>query len=253
MSDDETTENDDASPSASDAASPADDDETATSDATADVHPDATDGAPPPETSDADATMPGTTPVPVAPAAPAAAATNGDRAGVFVPRWVAFLVGALVAVLLVGGAGFALGRATDDGDDDERGSVVVPSDRRLPDIPGFPTPDDRGPRDIPDDRGPGDIPGVPTDRALLGVGIESATDGGRGVRVTRVVPGSPAEDAGLETGDIITKVDDTEIGNAPELVRAIGSHDPGDTVTITYERDGESDTVEATLGGGSES
>ena len=88
---------------------------------------------------------------------------------------------------------------------------------------------------------------------LLGVGVESATDGGRGVRVVRVVPGSPAEDAGLETGDIITKVDDTEIGDASELVRTIGSHDPGDTVTIAYERDGESSTVEATLGGGNES
>jgi membrane-associated protease RseP (regulator of RpoE activity) len=243
MSDDETTNNDDAT-SASDAASSAGDDDTSTSDAAAETQADATDDTPPPEPSDADATMPGTTPVPVAPAAPAAAATNGDRAGVFVPRWVAFLVGALVAVLIVGGGGFALGRATDDGDDDERGSVLVPSDRRLPDIPGFPAPDDRGPRDIP---------GVPTGRVLLGVGVESATDGGRGVRVTRVVPGSPAEDAGLETGDIITKVDDTEIGDAPELVRTIGSHDPGDTVTITYERDGESDTVEATLGGGSES
>ena len=88
---------------------------------------------------------------------------------------------------------------------------------------------------------------------LLGVGVESATDGGQGVRVVRVVPGSPAEDAGLETGDIITKVDDTEIGNAAELVRTIGSHDPGDTVTVTYERDGESNTTDATLGGGSES
>jgi membrane-associated protease RseP (regulator of RpoE activity) len=252
MSDDDTTKDDDDATSASDAASPAGD-ETSTSDAAADVHADATDDTPPPETSDADATMPGTAPVPVAPAAPAAAATNGDRAGVFVPRWVAFLVGALVAVLLVGGAGFALGRATDDGGDDERGAVVLPSDRRLPDIPGFPMPDDRSPRDVPDDRGPNDVPGVPSGRALLGVGVESATDGGRGVRITRVVAGSPAEDAGLETGDIITKVDDTEIGDAPELVRTIGSHDPGDTVTITYQRDGESNTVEATLGGGSES
>jgi putative serine protease PepD len=94
---------------------------------------------------------------------------------------------------------------------------------------------------------------VPGDRVLLGVSVESATDGGRGVRVVRVISGSPADEAGLETGDIITRVDDTEIGDASELVRTIASHDPGDTVTVTYERDGESNTTDATLGGGTES
>lgn len=236
MSDDETTNNEDPT-LASDAATPGSDAATSGSDA-----------APPPETADTDATMPGTTP---APAAPAAASADG-RAGVFVPRWVAVVVGGLVAVLLVGGAGFALGRATDDDHgDDEHGAVVVPpGGGQRPDLPGFPLPDERGPREVP---GPRDVPGVPSNGVLLGVAVESATDGGQGVRVVRVVPGSPAEDAGLETGDIITKVDDTDIGSASELVRTIGSHDPGDTVTITYEHDGESNSADVTLGGGSES
>jgi hypothetical protein len=258
MTDDETTNSDDTTsagddtPSAGDAAADVHADaadatpppETADADAT--PPPDA-DATPPPETADADATMPGTTP---APAAPAAAAASDERAGVFVPRWVAFLVVGLLAVLLVGGGGFALGRATDGGDDEGGAVVVRPGGGQLPDIPGFPLPDERSPRDLP---GPPDVPGVPSDGVLLGVAVESATDGGQGVRVVRVVPGSPAEDAGIETGDIITKVDDTDIGNASELVKTIGSHDPGDTVTITYERDGESTTADVTLAGGSES
>jgi membrane-associated protease RseP (regulator of RpoE activity) len=199
-----------------------------------------------------DATLPETSAAPPV-AAPAAAAD--DRAGVFVPRWVAFLVGGLVALLVVGGAGFALGRATDDdyGDDDHHAIVVRPGGQ-LPGGPGnqgggggrdeipFPGPGggDRG--------GQGDVPGVPSRGVLLGVAVESASGGTSGARVAEVVGGSPAQDAGLEVGDVITKVDDTDVTDAQELVAAIHAHESGDDITITYERDGESQTADVTLG-----
>ena len=62
------------------------------------------------------------------------------------------------------------------------------------------------------------------------------------------MPDSPAANAGLEHDDVITKVDDTDIQTAADLVDAISAHGSGDKVTITYERNGESKTVDITLG-----
>ncbi|HEX2562732.1 MAG TPA: trypsin-like peptidase domain-containing protein [Acidimicrobiales bacterium] len=83
--------------------------------------------------------------------------------------------------------------------------------------------------------------------AFLGVRIADAEDGG-GAVVGQVEDGQPAAKAGLEEGDIITKVDDTEITSGSDLTSAIRSHEPGDKVTITYTRDGDEKTAEVTLG-----
>ncbi|MFJ4619680.1 S1C family serine protease [Streptomyces sp. NPDC088812] len=63
-----------------------------------------------------------------------------------------------------------------------------------------------------------------------------------------VESGGPADKAGLQPGDVITKLDDTVIDSGPTLIGEIWTHEPGDKVTITYERDGKSHTVELTLG-----
>jgi len=83
--------------------------------------------------------------------------------------------------------------------------------------------------------------------AFLGVRIADA-ENGEGAVVGQVDEGQPAADAGLEQGDVITKVDDTEITSGSDLTSAIRSHQPGDTVTITYTRDGDEKTAEVTLG-----
>ena len=82
----------------------------------------------------------------------------------------------------------------------------------------------------------------------------------RGVYVIGVAPGSPAEDAGLiesgfdsqrqpnNAGDIITKVDGVTIGSTAELITELNSHEPGDLVTLTIMRDGETSEVVVTLG-----
>jgi len=69
----------------------------------------------------------------------------------------------------------------------------------------------------------------------------------KGVLVTSVASGSPAAQAGLEAGDVITIIDSTEIADVSGLATALGSHNIGDMVTITYWRGAQSYTTQATL------
>ena len=85
--------------------------------------------------------------------------------------------------------------------------------------------------------------------ATLGVNSRTVTDGMRnGALVLNVEPDSPAADAGLEEEDTIIAVDDDPVGSSEELVVAVDSHDPGDTVTLELIRGGRSIEVDATLG-----
>lgn len=68
-----------------------------------------------------------------------------------------------------------------------------------------------------------------------------------GVLVIDVVEESPAEEAGLKEGDIITAVEEELIHSTSDLFSLIRSHKPGDRVTIAYYREGDEKTTEATL------
>ena len=83
---------------------------------------------------------------------------------------------------------------------------------------------------------------------IIGVTLDTSyTDGGS--RISEVNPGGPAEAAGLRSGDIITALAGRETTDSTELVVAIRDFAPGDTVSITYLRSGESQTVDLVLGG----
>jgi aminopeptidase N len=71
---------------------------------------------------------------------------------------------------------------------------------------------------------------------------------GEGVRIGAVSPGSPAETAGLLEGDIIVRLGGQDIANLKEYSDALKTHQPGDTVELTYLRDGAENTVSITLG-----
>ncbi len=81
--------------------------------------------------------------------------------------------------------------------------------------------------------------------AYLGVGIANAS---KGVELTQVRSGTPADRAGLQTGDVVTRIDGKQVTTAADLGQAIDSHKPGDKVTLTYLRNGSSKTVTVTLG-----
>ena len=68
-----------------------------------------------------------------------------------------------------------------------------------------------------------------------------------GVYITKVIPGSPAEEAQLAERDVITAFDGAHIRNAEEFGRAVRINDPGDEVKIKILRAGERKTVRARL------
>jgi putative serine protease PepD len=83
--------------------------------------------------------------------------------------------------------------------------------------------------------------------AFLGVRLTEPENGG-GALIVGVEEGQPAAQAGLQAGDLITKVGDNDVRNAADLTAAIRTLKPGDKVTVSYTRDGEQKTAEVTLG-----
>ena len=88
--------------------------------------------------------------------------------------------------------------------------------------------------------------------ALLGVNATTASDNadaavGTGAQRVSVQDGSPAADAGLKAGDVITAVGDRSVTSSTELTAAVRSAQPGDTVTLTIRRGSDSSTVDVTL------
>jgi putative serine protease PepD len=76
--------------------------------------------------------------------------------------------------------------------------------------------------------------------------FEIAAD--EGAFVAEVEPGSGADDAGLQQGDVILEVNGEPITSSEDLGTTVRSSEIGDELEITIERDGEQQTVTATLG-----
>ena len=93
-------------------------------------------------------------------------------------------------------------------------------------------------------------------RPWLGVAVATVTSAiqhyyglsvNAGALITSVTSGSPANNAGLKAGDVITKIDDETISTAAELCSAIGSHQVADQIEITYYRGSAQKVASATL------
>jgi S1-C subfamily serine protease len=81
----------------------------------------------------------------------------------------------------------------------------------------------------------------------IGIQMGENTTDIKGVLVEDAIDGYPAEQAGIKAGDIITAVDGTEVESPFELVAQILRFEPGDSVTISINRDGQSIDIDLVL------
>jgi S1-C subfamily serine protease len=85
-----------------------------------------------------------------------------------------------------------------------------------------------------------------SDVAATAEGVTGLTSAG-GVRIERVLEGSPAAAAGLEAGDQVVGIDDHGIGSMDDLVVALRGYEPGDAVDVRVDRAGTEVVVPVTL------
>ena len=94
-------------------------------------------------------------------------------------------------------------------------------------------------------------------RGYMGVGVTDITQQlaqsnnlgvDHGAGIGQVASGSPAAQAGLQPGDVITKLGDVAINNTGDLTTALAKYGPGTKVAVTYYRGGSQKTTDITLG-----
>jgi putative serine protease PepD len=81
------------------------------------------------------------------------------------------------------------------------------------------------------------------EHAFLGVSLSAGS-----TRVAEVRAGTPADQAGLQVGDVISSIDGKKVTTTTALQSAIDAKKPGDKVTVTFARSGSEKTVTVTLG-----
>ena len=84
---------------------------------------------------------------------------------------------------------------------------------------------------------------------IIGADVMTGGGGDDGAEVTSVRSGAPAEDAGLERGDVVVGVDKVDVTDGIGLIVAIRSHQPGETIALKVQRDGQDITVRVRLDG----
>jgi S1-C subfamily serine protease len=101
---------------------------------------------------------------------------------------------------------------------------------------------------------------ITPETAFLGVatvdlsGVEEAVrtqlgiEADEGAFVREVTPDTGADDAGLRPGDVIVAIDGEDVTTSVGVADTVRGHEPGDEIRLTIERDGEQQTVTATLG-----
>jgi S1-C subfamily serine protease len=99
------------------------------------------------------------------------------------------------------------------------------------------------------------IAGHPVKHAYVGVSLNGSSTGGAQIATQSdqtgnppVAAGSPAAQAGLRPGDVITAINGTPIGSTEQFIQTVDSYSPGKKVTFTVQRGGKTLHVQLTLG-----
>ncbi len=90
------------------------------------------------------------------------------------------------------------------------------------------------------------IGGQPVKHSYVGVSLGQNSTGG--ATVNSIQPGSPAQSAGIQPGDVITAVDSTAISSTDQFIQTVDGYAPGDKVTLTVDRGGNKQQIHLTLG-----
>jgi putative serine protease PepD len=77
--------------------------------------------------------------------------------------------------------------------------------------------------------------------------IAAATGLPRGALVERVLQELGAARAGIRQGDVITKIGDSSVNSVDQMLVAIRRHQPGDTINVTYTRNGSTQSAEVAV------
>jgi S1-C subfamily serine protease len=97
------------------------------------------------------------------------------------------------------------------------------------------------------------IAGKAAQHAYLGIATPSSqqnllsTQTSHGVTISKVQPGGPASKAGLQVNDLITKINGTPVASYDQLISVIARYSPGQTVTLTIVRNGQTKQVKVTF------
>lgn len=91
------------------------------------------------------------------------------------------------------------------------------------------------------------LSGQSIERPYLGISSGPAASG-TGATVAAVTPGSPAQQSGVQAGDVLVSVDGEEVAEPDDVAEAIADDAPSDQVQLQLRRDGRLQTVTVTLG-----
>jgi S1-C subfamily serine protease len=80
------------------------------------------------------------------------------------------------------------------------------------------------------------------------VGVQLGSNSTGGAQISSIQPGSPAEAAGLKPRDLVTAINGKAITSTEQFIATIDGYSPGNTVTLTVKRSGQSNQIKLKLG-----
>jgi putative serine protease PepD len=90
------------------------------------------------------------------------------------------------------------------------------------------------------------IAGRAVEHSYVGVELNGSSTGG--ASISSVQQGSPAQTAGLQDGDLITAIDGQATTSTNQFIATVDNYQPGQTITLTIKRGGQTKSVKVKLG-----
>jgi len=91
------------------------------------------------------------------------------------------------------------------------------------------------------------VAGEEIQTAYLGVSLGEVESGQGGALIDEVTPGTGADEAGLQVGDLVISIDGAPVQDGGDLAAQVQTHQPGDTIDLVVVRDGNEVTVPVTM------